>query len=197
MSKLGWDPSKGLGASGEGMKSHLKVSQKLDMLGIGAAHQQDPHGIAWKQNKDYEALLKRLNAQDGSDSASRHVLGEFIRSKQPAVDSHPDGEKVEEDKVSNQLPKKEQKRKRKGEDDARSEKKKRKKEKCVEDSAAADSIEATPPHIDPLASSSSPDITSFPLRKPKGRPMAYVFCLIITKSGADYLSQPPCSHASC
>ncbi|KAG0704035.1 hypothetical protein DFH29DRAFT_981617 [Suillus ampliporus] len=97
MSKLGWDPSKGLGASGDGMKSHLKVSQKLDMLGIGAAHQQDPHGIA-------------LNAQDGQDSASKRVLGEFVRPEQPAVDARPDGE---EDKESNQLSKKEKKRKRK------------------------------------------------------------------------------------
>lgn len=31
------------------------------MLGIGAAHQKDPSGIAWKQNKDFENLLKRLN----------------------------------------------------------------------------------------------------------------------------------------
>ncbi|CAA7261645.1 unnamed protein product [Cyclocybe aegerita] len=31
------------------------------MLGIGAAHQQDPNGFAWKQNKDFESLLKRLN----------------------------------------------------------------------------------------------------------------------------------------
>jgi Pin2-interacting protein X1 len=61
LAKFGWDSSKGLGASGEGMKSHLKASQKLDMLGIGAAHQLDPNGIAWKQNKDFERLLERLN----------------------------------------------------------------------------------------------------------------------------------------
>lgn len=59
--KFGWDSSKGLGTSGDGMKSHLKVSQKLDMFGIGAAHQLDPNGIAWKQNNDFENLLKRLN----------------------------------------------------------------------------------------------------------------------------------------
>lgn len=43
------------------MTSHIKVSYKLDMLGIGAAHQGDPNGIAWKQNRDFEILLKRLN----------------------------------------------------------------------------------------------------------------------------------------
>ncbi|KAJ6593591.1 hypothetical protein B0H19DRAFT_976474 [Mycena capillaripes] len=62
LSKFGWDSSKGLGASGEGRLSHIKVSQKLDMLGIGAAQQKDPNGIAWKQNKDFERLLERLNA---------------------------------------------------------------------------------------------------------------------------------------
>lgn len=61
LSKLGWDSTKGLGVGGEGRLSHVKVSQKLDMLGIGAAQQRDPNGIAWKQNKDFEALLERLN----------------------------------------------------------------------------------------------------------------------------------------
>ncbi|KAJ7928504.1 hypothetical protein B0H13DRAFT_1967577 [Mycena leptocephala] len=65
LSKFGWDPSKGLGESGEGRMSHIKVSQKLDMLGIGAAQQKDPNGIAWKQNKDFERLLERLNADQG------------------------------------------------------------------------------------------------------------------------------------
>jgi Pin2-interacting protein X1 len=61
LSKFGWDASKGLGASGDGMKSHIKVSHKLDMLGIGAAQTKDPNGIAWKQNRDFENLLQRLN----------------------------------------------------------------------------------------------------------------------------------------
>lgn len=61
LSKLGWDPSKGLGAAGDGRKTHIKVAQKLDMLGIGAANSKDPNGIAWKQSKEFEALLKRLN----------------------------------------------------------------------------------------------------------------------------------------
>lgn len=62
LSKFGWDSSKGLGADGDGRISHIKVSQKLDLMGIGAAHQKDPNGIAWKQNKDFERLLARLNA---------------------------------------------------------------------------------------------------------------------------------------
>ena len=61
LSKFGWDSSKGLGVDGDGRKSHIKVAHKLDMLGIGAAHQKDPNGIAWKQSKDFESVLKRLN----------------------------------------------------------------------------------------------------------------------------------------
>ncbi|KAG2129874.1 uncharacterized protein EDB93DRAFT_106379 [Suillus bovinus] len=174
MSKLGWDPSKGLGASGDGMKSHLKVSQKLDMLGIGAAHQKDPHGIAWKQNKEFEALLQRLNAQDGQDSASKHVLGEFVRPEHPAANAN-----SEEDKEPDQSPKKEKKRKRKEgghAEDGKEKKKKRKRDQRqdedVEDSPAADASKATSQHIDPPAP--SPDIVSPILQtRPKGRPMAH------------------------
>jgi Pin2-interacting protein X1 len=61
LSKLGWDASKGLGPSGEGRLSHIKVNQKLDMLGIGAAQQRDPNGVAWKQNQEFESVLRRLN----------------------------------------------------------------------------------------------------------------------------------------
>lgn len=45
------------------------------MLGIGAQHTKDPNGIAWKQNQDFENLLKRLNAnsedptEDKADAA--------------------------------------------------------------------------------------------------------------------------------
>lgn len=173
MSKLGWDPSKGLGTSGDGMKSHLKVSQKLDMLGIGAAHQKDPHGIAWKQNKEFEALLQRLNAQDGQDSPSKHVLGEFVRPEHPAEDAHP-----EEDKEPNQSSKKEKKRKRKeGEQtvdgkDKKKRKKDRRQDEDVEDSAAADSSKPVSPHID--SAIPSPDTVSSMLQtRPKGRPMAH------------------------
>lgn len=41
------------------------------MLGIGAAQQKGPNGIAWKQNKDFENLLKRLNesrTEEGVDT---------------------------------------------------------------------------------------------------------------------------------
>ena len=40
------------------------------MYGIGAQHTTDPNGIAWKQNRDFENLLKRLNAD------SEHPMGD-------------------------------------------------------------------------------------------------------------------------
>jgi Pin2-interacting protein X1 len=62
--------------SGEGRTSHIAVSQKLDMLGIGAAQQRDPNGLAWKQNRDFEMLLQRLN--QNTEQASKE------RDKSPA-----------------------------------------------------------------------------------------------------------------
>ena len=62
LEKFGWDASKGLGASGEGRTNAITASQKLDMLGIGMRHQKDVDGgIAWRQNRDFEDLLRRLN----------------------------------------------------------------------------------------------------------------------------------------
>ncbi|KAJ7244203.1 hypothetical protein B0H12DRAFT_1073836 [Mycena haematopus] len=75
LSKFGWDSSQGLGAGGEGRLSHIKVSQKLDMLGIGAAQQRDPNGLAWKQNTDFERLLERLNANTEKNTKVEAVEG--------------------------------------------------------------------------------------------------------------------------
>ena len=77
LSKFGWDASKGLGAGGDGRMSHIKVNHKLDMLGIGAAHQKDPDGIAWKQNKDFESLLKRLNETTVQNTSGETEDGEI------------------------------------------------------------------------------------------------------------------------
>ncbi|TFK23679.1 hypothetical protein FA15DRAFT_620461 [Coprinopsis marcescibilis] len=80
LSKFGWDASKGLGAEGEGRKTHLTVAHKLDMMGIGAAHQKDPNGIAWKQNRDFENLLKRLNASEGSTAEEGTPVAGFTQA---------------------------------------------------------------------------------------------------------------------
>lgn len=80
LAKFGWDGSTGLGAAGDGRRSHIKVSHKLDLLGIGAAQQKDPDGIAWKQNKDFESLLQRLNdeatAAESNQTLEREKRGE-------------------------------------------------------------------------------------------------------------------------
>ena len=36
------------------------------MLGIGMQHQKDPNGIAWRQQRDFDNLLRRLNG--GTDA---------------------------------------------------------------------------------------------------------------------------------
>ncbi|KAF9511186.1 hypothetical protein BS47DRAFT_1284565, partial [Hydnum rufescens UP504] len=36
LAKLGWTPSTGLGAAGDGRATNIAVAQKLDQLGIGA-----------------------------------------------------------------------------------------------------------------------------------------------------------------
>lgn len=75
LAKLGWDASQGLGVSGEGRLSALKVTQKLDMLGIGAAQQRDPNGLAWKQNKDFESVLRRLNEAQAKETEGEGNAG--------------------------------------------------------------------------------------------------------------------------
>ncbi|KAK7691661.1 hypothetical protein QCA50_005060 [Cerrena zonata] len=87
LQKLGWSAGTGLGTTGEGRTSHIKVHQKLDMLGIGAAHQKDPNGIAWKQNKDFENLLKRLNG----DSTPATPVDGFVQAGQDAEEDGQDG----------------------------------------------------------------------------------------------------------
>ncbi len=102
-----------MGSSGEGRTTHIKVHHKLDMLGIGAAHQKDPNGIAWKQNRDFENLLKRLNDPSGSketDTGTRvdGFVGEGVK----------EGETVESRAVSEGEEKERTKKRRKtkGED---------------------------------------------------------------------------------
>ena len=75
LQKLGWSSGSGLGADGEGRTNHIKVHQKLDMLGIGKAHMNDPNGLAWKQNNDFENLLRRLNGGEAADDTGTKLDG--------------------------------------------------------------------------------------------------------------------------
>ncbi|KAH7926952.1 hypothetical protein BV22DRAFT_1118534 [Leucogyrophana mollusca] len=157
LSKLGWDPSQGLGAAGDGMRSHLKVHQKLDMLGIGAAHQRDPHGVAWKQNRDFEALLRRLNEGVKVEGESA-----FVEEGQVVAEATAE---AEDDKSS----KKEKKRKRKdadlaedgGEQDGKKKRKKEKKEKKEKKSKRSESV--SPPPAAPQDPPTTSKITARPM----------------------------------
>ncbi len=147
VSKFGWDPSKGLGVGGEGRTSHIKVAQKLDMMGIGAAHQADPNGVAWKQNKDFENLLKRLNQADGSveggyaeeEANTGVVISGFVQQKdEPRGEEEESGEEEEKvkdgkgthdsKKKSDEQTRTKDKGKRKNKDDVETKKKKRKRD---------------------------------------------------------------------
>lgn len=71
--------------AGDGRTKAIAVEQKLDMLGIGMQHQREEGGVAWRQNKDFERLLRRLNGQDQGGSGMK-VEG-FDRATEEAVDN--------------------------------------------------------------------------------------------------------------
>jgi len=153
LAKFGWESSKGLGVSGEGRTTHIKVAQKLDMMGIGAAHQQDPNGVAWKQNKDYENLLKRLNEADGVEEEVQTGSGfdGFVK---------PEGDAGEEDEEDEKKKEKRKRNKDKVDEDKDKKKKKRKSDKNVEDtdrkSKKKKSLDSNEPACDPDVKSTEP-----------------------------------------
>ncbi|KAH7883160.1 hypothetical protein F5I97DRAFT_1902602 [Phlebopus sp. FC_14] len=188
LSKFGWDSSKGLGTSGNGTKSHIKVSQKLDMLGIGAAHQRDPHGVAWKQNRDFEALLKRLNGNSEGDKPHDTMEGNFIPAAAEKDDTSAD-DNYRVERTLSQAEKKHRKRKRDSteeeeekekESNRKRKKDKRKKSKALEEVKVAEVVQDEGVNIslasiaerEPQALASGPVDPALQL-KIKGRPMAH------------------------
>ncbi|KAH9935508.1 uncharacterized protein B0H18DRAFT_951037 [Fomitopsis serialis] len=89
LEKFGWASGSGLGASGEGRTNHISVYQKLDMLGIGADHKNNQDGTAWKQGKDFENLLRRLNAAAGQEEGAADVpkIDGFVKPTAPAEEN--------------------------------------------------------------------------------------------------------------
>lgn len=160
------------------MKTHIKVQQKLDMMGIGAQHQRDPNGIAWKQNKEFEALLKRLNEsaeqENGVDredtkgvSGGEREMGMGTKTFVSAQEG-----KVEErlgNESSVTTVKKRKHRDAEDSDASEKTKKKQKKEKHKKSGSDISAVPAIGPDSgsDPLSSSSP---LSEPIPKP--RPMA-------------------------
>lgn len=169
LEKFGWDASKGLGASGEGRTNAIKVSQKLDMLGIGMQHHQnDPNGIAWRQNRDFENLLQRLNngteaigsfhkARGSSPSEEEEVSADVVDSAHDA-DEGADATKLEKKKKKQKKRKALQEEEVQGAHDKR-ERKKRKKSKS--DVAPAD--DASPSLEAQAAATTTPESTPVPL----------------------------------
>ncbi|KAI9441209.1 hypothetical protein H4582DRAFT_1357600, partial [Lactarius indigo] len=173
LEKFGWDASKGLGASGEGRTNAIKMSQKLDMLGIGMQrHQNDPDGIAWRQNRDFENLLQRLNEGTEATEPFRKARGSSSDEEEVAVEvvggAH--GAEEDADETKRERKKKKQKKRKALQEDEEEEKavrdkrerKKRKKSKSdvSEDdvspslgvqAAAAPTSESTPAPTVPIA----------------------------------------------
>jgi len=99
LAKLGWSPSTGLGASGEGRTTHIAVAQKLDQAGIGANVQPGgPDAIAWKQNKDFEGVLERLN--------QTNIQSDTLLSDADAKESRPKSGQTEMTELANKKEKK-------------------------------------------------------------------------------------------
>ncbi|TFK51145.1 hypothetical protein OE88DRAFT_1660489 [Heliocybe sulcata] len=124
LQKFGWDTSKGLGANSDGRTSHIKVTQKLDMMGIGAQHQKDPNGIAWKQQNEFERLLRRLNAGNGQEENSDAEEGTDTKVK----GFMKAGKSKEDEKAG-------EKRKEREEEGEEGRRKKKKKRRAVEEDA--------------------------------------------------------------
>ncbi|KAI0646178.1 hypothetical protein C8Q79DRAFT_1000598 [Trametes meyenii] len=148
LAKFGWDSSKGLGVSGEGRTTAISVTQKLDMLGIGADHRNSQEGIAWKQNKDFENLLKRLNAANGTAETQEDLpmkVDGFHRAGPGAgaetVQEESGKEEVQDKLTEEDADKKSKKKRKKGADGEEGEdrKKKRKKSKSSDNQSEAES----------------------------------------------------------
>ncbi|KAI0685270.1 hypothetical protein C8T65DRAFT_679773 [Cerioporus squamosus] len=143
LAKLGWDPSRGLGVSGEGRTSALSVNQKLDMLGIGADHKNSAEGMAWKQNKDFENLLRRLNAANGNGEAQEEEPMKIDGFVRPTAKVEPENQATADGEIEGAHEdgeKKLKKKRKKGEqeDESKERKKKRKKSKSSEDTSDAE-----------------------------------------------------------
>ena len=120
------------------------MHHKLDVLGIGAQHTKDPNGIAWKQNRDFENLLKRLNANsENSTEDTTNVVP--VDGFQPAgVDIVAVGSEMEgrdqERRVENGGKRKEKKRQRDSGETEKTEGRTSKKQKKAESTTVATCI---------------------------------------------------------
>ncbi|THH30859.1 hypothetical protein EUX98_g3309 [Antrodiella citrinella] len=171
LQKLGWAEGSGLGSNGDGRVSHIKVSQKLDMLGIGAAHQKDPNGVAWKQNKDFESLLRRLNnggADAGEDEEDMKVDG-FASASASVKQEEEAAEKMDPDEDGEGTKKKKRKRSKNSTSDEEKAAKKSKKERKA-DKKEKRSKKSEETNADDSASAPEAGPSSIPRAPPAGPP---------------------------
>ncbi|CUA71690.1 Pin2-interacting protein X1 [Rhizoctonia solani] len=115
LAKHGWAPGAGLGVTGDGRVSHIAVAQKLDQLGIGAGRPDGPDSIAWKQAKEFEGLLERLNAANGGAGEEARVVEESVVEGPTQGEDETDETKRNEDKARRKEKRKEEKRRVKAE----------------------------------------------------------------------------------
>ena len=116
------------------------------MLGIGADHRNSAEGLAWKQNKDFENLLRRLNAANGGgpEEAPMKIDGFTKGASMTTVDADAEKDTASSgDEHVGAEPKEEKrskKKRKKGEDGEEGErrKKKHKKSKTSEDRSESD-----------------------------------------------------------
>ncbi|KAG8697342.1 hypothetical protein FRC09_007930 [Ceratobasidium sp. 395] len=113
LAKHGWNPTMGLGVAGDGRVSHIAVAQKLDQLGIGAGRPDGPDAIAWKQAKEFEGLLERLNAAGAGEEVEEKVEVVEEMVEEVGLVEGKAGEDVKEDKAKRKERKREEKRKAK------------------------------------------------------------------------------------
>ena len=130
------------------------------MLGVGAQHTKDPDGIAWKQNRDFENLLKRLNAnsedptEDEVDSAPIDGFHP-ARVDDPIVDTatvelETEG-RIEGREVEKERKNKKKKRRRDDDEVSKMERKARKRKKVE---STTTSLTCEPAEVDPSSSNS-------------------------------------------
>lgn len=102
------------------------------MLGIGAAHQRDPNGLAWKQNRDFENLLKRLN-NGGADVEEKGTkVDGFARATEGNNEGATEGKEGKKEKKKRKRHEKDEEKvevDEEAEEEKKKDKKKRKKEK--------------------------------------------------------------------
>lgn len=176
LEKFGWTAGSGsgLGASGQGRLAHISVAQKLNLLGIGGNNGN--HGdVSWKQNRDYEMMLKRLNTSGGDGDGNDEGEGESI-----TVSMVPDGfVRAVEGKVADEMlatnvsaeevDEKERKRLRK--ERKRKEKAAAKANACIDDDGISLGVTPSSAIMDPASTISSSQ--PVPSTKPPRR-LAYV-----------------------